>query len=182
MSRIIHTNILTRDEIVELLQVELLNEPQHITTTLCTRHYKEVHRLLHPNDYQYSHIKCHTCCSIIRGATRHCPNPEVITHYFKMNGYIDTQITEDDYICTACYTHHLFIVQNTKCRSTDEELKAQKQQTPNGWAQPHITAALKLIIIKFGNVLLRKLAVLFPSLYKCFVVLALQETKKVVCP
>ena len=29
LSRIIHTNILTRDKIVELLQVELLNEPQH---------------------------------------------------------------------------------------------------------------------------------------------------------
>ena len=42
LSRIIHTNILTRDEIVELLQVELLNEPRHIITTLCTRHYKEV--------------------------------------------------------------------------------------------------------------------------------------------
>ena len=98
LSRIIHTNILTRDKIVELLQVELLNEPQHITTPLFTRHCKEVHRQLHSNYYQYSDIKCHTCCSIIHCVTRHCPNPKVITHYFKMNGYIDTQITEDDYI------------------------------------------------------------------------------------
>ena len=91
---------------------------------------------------------------------------------------IDTQITEDDYICTACYNHHLFIVQNTKCRSTDEELEAQIQQTPDEWTQPHITAALKLIRIKLGKVLLRKLAVLFPSLYRFFVLLAIQEAEK----
>ena len=132
LSRIIHINILTRDKIVELLQVELLNEPQYITTTLCTRHYKEVHRLLHSNDYQYSDIKCHTCCSTIHGVTRHSPNHKVITHYFKMNGYIDTQITKIDYICTACYNHHMFIVQITKCRSTDEELEA------DGWTQSHM--------------------------------------------
>ena len=176
LSRIIHTNILTRDKIVELLQVELLNEPQHITTTLCTRHYKEVHHLLHSNDYQYSDIKCCTCCSIIHDVTRHCPNPKVITHYFKMNGYIDTQITKNDYICTVCYNHHLFIAQNTKCRSTHEELEAQIQQTLDRWTEPHITAALN--IIKLGNVLLRKLAVLFPSLYRCFVPLAIQEAVK----
>ena len=161
LSRIIHTNILTRDNIVELLQVKLLNEPQHIITPLCTRHYKEVHRLLHSNDDQYSDIKCHTCCSIIHGITRHCPNPKVITRYFKMNGYIDTQTTEDDCICTACYNHHLFIVQNTKCRSKNEELQAQIQQTPDGWTQPHITDALKLIISKLGNVFLRTLQYCF---------------------
>ena len=76
---------------------------------------------------------------------------------------MDAQITEDDFICTACCNHHLFIMHNTKCRSTDEELKTQIQQTPDGCTQPHITAALKLIIIKLGNVLFRKLAVLFPK-------------------
>ena len=47
-----------------------------------------------------------------------------------------------------------------------------------GWTQPHITAALKLIIIKLGNVLLKKLAVFIPSLYRCFVLLAIQKAEK----
>ena len=78
LSRIIHTNILTRDKIVELLQVELLNEPQHITTPLCTRHYKEVHHLLHSNDYQYSDIKCHTITTPL--CTRHYKEVHHLLH------------------------------------------------------------------------------------------------------
>jgi hypothetical protein len=97
-----------------------------------------------------------------------------------MNGYTDINITENDYVCTACYNHHLRIAQDAESTSTNEELKQllSSPRSPAQWGEsctPHITVAMNGIITRLGDVLLKKLAVLFPDVYRCFLQLVMQE-------
>ena len=80
-----------------------------------------------------------------------------------------TQITSG----TPCYNFHLLIVQNAESQSTDSELKEllSSQQLWNESYPPHIAVALKEVINRVGAVLLRNLAVQFPDVYRCFLML-----------
>ena len=116
--------------------------------------------------------RCCTCHALIHGLTRYCPNPTAVKEYFSMNGDTDINITENDYVCTTCYNHHLSIVQSAENTSIDKELKQllSSPHTPAQWSEPytsHITVVLNGIITRVGDVLLKNLAVLFPDVYRC---------------
>ena len=171
-SSIIHTGIVTKEKIAEILQEEVLID-RHLKTPLCESHYKQLHRLLHRDDSMYSGKQCCTCNARIHGMSRHCPNPKIVQQYLSQNSDTDIPITENDYICTSCYNFHLLIVQNAESQSTDSELKEllSSQQLWNESYPPHIAVALKEVINRVGAVLLRNLAVLFPDVYRCFLML-----------
>ena len=63
--RIILTKIALIKTIAELLQSEVLSESGDPATPLCLTHYRQVHRLLHLDDYMYSDKKCHACHALI---------------------------------------------------------------------------------------------------------------------
>ena len=96
------------------------------------------------------------CCirhALIHGKARHCP---AVKEYFSMNGDTDINTTENDYVCTTCYNHHLSIVQSAENTSTDKELKQllSSPHTPVQWSEPytsHITAALNGIITRLDS-------------------------------
>ena len=178
---IVHTGIATKDRIADLLHEQVLSEPKHLLTPMCVRHYRHLHQLLHAEDHMYTEKRCVTCHALIHSTARHCPNPTAVSRYFNINGDTAINITKDDYVCTACYKHHQSIVQTVECMSTDEELK-QLLSFPHSFAlwdgnsyTPHITAALKGIITRLGDVLMKKFAVLFPDVYRCFILLVTQE-------
>ena len=179
---IIHTSITTRDKVADLLHEQVLSEPKSLFTPLCASHYRKIHRLLHSDDDMYAEKRCCTCNAWIHGMSRHCPNPEIVQQYFSQNDDTDVHTTDKDYICTTCYNFQLLIIQDTESRSTDSELEEllSSQQLPALWSDsypPYITAALKEIIRKLGEMLLKSLAVLFPDVYKYFTFLATNEAK-----
>ena len=96
--------------------------------------------------------------------------------YFSMNGDTDINITEKDYVCSSCYNHHLVIAQRADLLSTDVELEQvlSSQSSPAPWAETntYVTEALQRTIQRLGDVLMKKLAVLFPD----FIHLALKES------
>lgn len=129
---------MTNEKLPELLGVEVSNQYQGLQTPLCVSHYKQIHRLLHPDDDMYTDKRCYTCRALIHGTARHCPNPKSIQQYFSMNADLDIHnIIENDYICFSCYNHHLLIVQRVESRSTDQELQTflSSQQAPVMWVE-----------------------------------------------
>ena len=174
---IIHTAIAKKEKIADLLHEQVLST-RHIATPLCTSHYRQVHRLLHSGDKMYAQKLCCTCNAWIRGISRHSPNAKIVRMYFGQYG-IDTPLTDNDYICTACYNYHLLIVHSAETNSTDSELEEQlrSEELPVLCDKypKHIAVALKEIISKVGEVLMKKIAVLFPDVYKCFITLVIKE-------
>ena len=88
---------------------------------------------------------------------------------------IQTYLSQKKTICSACYNSHLLIVQDADSRSTDSELEEllSSQQVPALWSESypfHIAEALKEVISRVGGVLLKKLAVLLPNVYRCFLI------------
>ena len=128
----------------------------------------------------YSDKRCHTCHALIRycgGTARHCPNPAAVNQFFSMNGDTDINITEQEYVCSSCYNHHLAINRCAISSSTDDELRKllTSQHVPPPWAESYTGNALRGIISKLGNILIKRLAVLFPEVYRCFIRLVIQE-------
>ena len=177
---IVHTGIA---RISDLLHEEVLSESHHLLIPICINHYRHLYRLLHESDHMYAAKVCFTCHSVIHGKPRHCPNPTAVQQYYSVNGDTDIDISEKDYICTNCYNHQLTIVQSTESTSTDQELKQllTSQHSPALWAESytqHITLALNQIITRLGDVLIKKLAVLFPDVFRCFMHLVILEANK----
>ena len=76
-----------------------------------------------------------------------------------------------------CYNHHLAINQCAISSSTDDELRKQliSQHVPPPSVESYISNALRGIISKLGKILIKRLAVLFPEEYRCFIQLVIQE-------
>ena len=115
--------------------------------------------------------------AIVVKLARHCPNSAAVNQFFSMNRDTDINITPQDYVCTSCYNHHITISQHAAHTSTDEEvnklLTSHFELPP--WAKSYIGNALRGVICEVGNVLLKRLAVLFPKVYTCFIQLVLEE-------
>ncbi len=70
---IIHTGLVTKDTVANLLQTEVVREQRHSLTPLCGHHYKQIHRLLHTEDEMSARKKCYTCHAVLQqGTARHC--------------------------------------------------------------------------------------------------------------
>ena len=118
----------------------------------------------------YQHIKCLTCNAILKGQSRHCPNPIAIKHHFSTCGDVDIHITDEDLICTNCYNTHLDILHESEWTSSDVELKALLQNSVpvEGNYPDHIAQALQ-VIANVGSVLMKNMAVLPPEVYQFFI-------------
>ena len=185
-SSIIHTTIATKDKIAHLLHEQVLSHTQNLVPTLCPMHYREVHRLLHSGDTMYTEKRCSTCNVCIRGILRHCPNIKVVRQYFSQTGDTDLSLTDQDYICTMCYNSQLLIVRDTQTNSTDSELEERlhSEELPALWDKSypsHFAVALKETISKLGDVLKKKLAILFPDVYRCFIALVKRQITGQIC-
>lgn len=175
---IIHSQVYTAAKVAETLQVTVETETS-LGTPLCEMHYKLMHRLLHTTGKD-NKKQCYTCHCTIVGKARHCPNSTLVNEYFSECGDLDINIKEEDFFCTGCYNHHLDLVHKEQFISRDVELLELIKNTPAPVLETKkhghiILAGLKNVTKQMGDVLLQRVAVLLPELYRRFVHLALQH-------
>ena len=113
------TAIATVGQVAKVFDIE----PGISDVTLCTKHYKIVHRHIHSNDYMYYPIvKCKMCQALIHGTVRHCADKVTLEAYYYELG-CEITIEENYKICTNCYNHQLQIIKLSEDYSGDEELQ-----------------------------------------------------------
>ena len=123
----INTKLVDRNEVVRILGSQPPIESHETRTSeptpLCETHYRTLHKILQPQNYQWQ-------CSVymgIRGTKFHsCPNPTFIESHLKQNTNFQGSINSTDKVCLSCYRAHLIILKLAKENpvSTDEELNA----------------------------------------------------------
>ena len=159
----IHTGLVTKQQVSELLHEPVSRSPTGQLTPLCQFHYKNIHHLLHADLYQHS--KCSTCNAHIKGPTRYCPNPVVIKQHFSNCGDTEINITDRDVICTNCYNSHLQILHHSQGTSTDEEL-CELLGMPAPIDPNRLAEAMQEVIANVGAMLLKGLAILLPEVFQ----------------
>ena len=80
-------------------------------TPLCTSHYGEWYRHLHPSQ----HLKCKTCNrSITENKSRCFPEPALIETFLKENEDYTSKIHPQDRLRYTCYKSYLIIIKHLK--------------------------------------------------------------------
>lgn len=118
----------------------------------------------------------------IKGQARHCPDINQVKQHFEANCDIDLQILPGDFICTQCYNAHLYILHQGLHMSHDRDLEELVKNYPKPKADGNerensIEMAAHHVIRAVGNVLIRKLAVLFPDVYTTFIMEMMKALK-----
>ena len=156
-------------------------EPGIFDVTLCTKHYKIVHRHIHSNDNMYYPIvKCKMYQALIHGTVRHCADKVTLEAYYHELG-CEITIEEHNKICTSCYNHQLQIIKVSEDYSRDEELQvvidnlhiSVEEDTYDDYILKALIHTLKLL----GKALMKKMAALFPDIYDTFVQCALKAAE-----
>ena len=130
---------------------------------LCQVHYKQMHRMINPQ--RYMHGKCFTCNANIKRSYRYCPDTIAIKHHSIQHGDMEMNITERDSIYTNCYNSHLEIIAKSEQNSHDYESRAHLSSVIINQFPGYISHGLKDAILKLGDILLKKVAILLSELY-----------------
>lgn len=127
----INSKLVGRNEVFKILgsqpQLESHEARTSEPTPLCETHYRTLHKILQPQNYQRH---CSTCGMGIRGSNyskfHSCPNPAYIESHLKQTTDFQGSINSTDKVCPSCYRAHLIILKLAKENpvSTDEELNA----------------------------------------------------------
>ena len=144
-------------------------EPGISDITLCTEHYKIIHRHIHSNDSMYySIIKCKMCQALIYGIVRHCADKVTFEAYYHELG-CEITIEENDKICTSCYNHQTQIMKVSEDISCGEELQVVIDNlhisVEEDTYDDFILKALIHTLTLMGKALMKKMAALFPDIY-----------------
>ena len=170
---IVHSSVVTTLQIQSAFKVQVHSEGKLIP--LRQTHYKYLHRFIHADTYK--HAKCFTCSAVIKGSSRHCPDPVAIKQHFCQCGDVEFDITEKDILCTNCYNAHVEILRGSQDISLDHELRAlldNSSTIPVGHFTKYVNSALTEAIRKLGAILCNRVAILLLELYKFL----LEEARK----
>ena len=88
---------------------------------------------------------------------------------------MELNITESDTICTNYYNSHLEIIAKSEQNSHDYELRALLSSLIINQFPEYISLGLKNAILKLGDILLKKVAILLSELY--YIVIKQSMTK-----
>ena len=94
--------------------------PTPIPAPLCKHHYHEMYNHIEPTQRH-----CITCGSTLRrhSTSKLCPQPQAIQHHLQQHAGFQGTIKPNHNVCPTCYKSHLYILQQHKATSRDEDLK-----------------------------------------------------------
>ena len=132
-----HTKLASKEIILQTLSCEnpdLASLPENYECTesapLCELHYRALHKLVKPGDYQW---KCPACGVGINSCNyskcRVCPDASLLEDYLKKHTDFDGCIEVNPKICSSCYKFYQMItkVNEETLISSDEDLSRHLQ-------------------------------------------------------
>lgn len=112
------TKLGTKELLRDLFNCQPKNE---VETKLCSKHYLELYKKLHPDKYQFN---CAVCSAPVKSSSsfRPCAAPEIYqSHLQEYTGFTGV-LTGTDKLCLACYRHNLMVVKKEKAITNDKDL------------------------------------------------------------
>ena len=116
----------TTGEVETLLQCSLKTGIEYVT--LCTSHYKELHRTLRADIYDI-YDKCSSCNIMLKHTIdkiRHPSNATAINKYYLDRGN-EMSYNDESKLCNKCYIIQLDIIRNVEPASEDSMLSTLLQ-------------------------------------------------------